>query len=177
MKIVGEWMVTVRRTMALQGFSLIEVLIVIAVILILSAVAVPAIKPLLEGVQLSTSAKGIKNQLICAKTRALGDSRVHCGVYFDTSATPDRVQVFLDNGTPANDGIYTQGSDQHFMAAYTLPPTLSLVIGGDGTNEAIIFRGDGSTRVHGMSITIRTAKNREKNISVLPSTGRIKITD
>jgi prepilin-type N-terminal cleavage/methylation domain-containing protein len=160
-----------------NGFTLLEILIVLTIISILSAVAIPSIKPLIEGIQLFTTANGLKNQLICAKTRAVGDSRVHCGVYFDTTSKPQKIQVFLDNGTPVNNGRYDQAADQRFMPAYILPPTLSIRIGGVGLHSAILFRGDGSTKVHGMTLTIQTSRKREKHISVLPSTGRIKITD
>lgn len=161
---------------AQKGFTLFEILIAVVVLLILSAAAAPAIKPIIEGIQLYTTANGIRSQLVCAKTRAIGDSQLHCGVHFDTGATPQRVQVFMDNGSPENNGSYDDGDDEKFMTAYVLPPTCSLKISGEGISDVIIFRGDGSTKIHGMTLTLFNSK-RIKNISVLPSTGSIKITD
>lgn len=160
---------------SIRGFTIIEVLVVVAITVIIAAAVTPMMLPVVESIQLMTTTNGIKHQLICAKTRALNDSRVHCGVYFDTHAESHRVQVFIDNGSPENNGVYDEGSDQLFMPAYILPPAISLAIGGAGSGSEIIFRGDGSTKVHGLIITVKTVRNREKRISVLPSTGRIKI--
>ena len=160
---------------SIRGFTLVEALVVVAIIVIVATAVTPMMLPVVENIRLMTTANGIKHQLICAKTRALGDSRIHCGVHFDTHSTPHQVQVFSDNGSPENNGEYNEGSDQLFMPAYILPPTISLTISGTGAGSDIIFRGDGSTRVHGLVIKVKTNRNREKQITVLPSTGRIKI--
>jgi prepilin-type N-terminal cleavage/methylation domain-containing protein len=158
-----------------KGFTLIEILTTVAIILIIAALAIPSMAPIIERIQLSMAVDTIKHQLICAKTRALGDSKTHCGVHFDTNSTPHGVQLFLDSGSPEHDGVYTKGADQVFGNNYHLPPTILLSIGGTGKKCDIIFRGDGSTKVHGIILTLKTSKEKKKCITVLPSTGKIKV--
>lgn len=157
------------------GFSLIELVVVLIVMGFLAATVAPSIKPLIETLRLRTSTNSIKHQLYVAKTRALGDPQVHCGIYFDTIAKPNKVQVFLDDGAPAGNDQYDPGADHSFMEVYKLPPTVKLQIGGSGHNNVIIFRGDGSAKVRGLTITVCNSLNKTKHISVLSSTGRIKL--
>ena len=165
------------NTSAISGFSLVELMIVLVILGIISAFAMPGIKGIIENIQLYTTVNGIKRQLMCAKTRALGDSQLHCGVFFDTVGTADKVQVFLDNGLPINNGQYDQGLDQRIMGAFYIPPTLSLSVSDiDGKCE-IVFRGDGSTRVQGVTVTVNTSRNRNKKVSVVSSTGRIRVAE
>jgi prepilin-type N-terminal cleavage/methylation domain-containing protein len=158
-----------------KGLSILELIVVVAVIGLLSMVAIPSMKPLLEDIRLRTSANSIKHQLYIAKSRALGDSQVHCGIFFDTINKPNTIQTFLDDGAPANNNQYDPGKDHLFMDSYKLPPTVKLQIGGAGHNNVIVFRGDGSAKVRGLTLTIRNSLNKTKTISVLSSTGRIKL--
>lgn len=155
------------------GFSLLEVITAVTVLLVITAIAVPSLKPLIENIELTMVVKSIKSKLLVAKTRALGDSKVHCGVHFDTTSNPHRIQVFIDG--PEHDGIYSNGSDQKSGGAYILPPTIVMKIEGTGKSCDILFRGDGSTKVHGMIVTLTTSKGRSNSLTVLPSTGRVKV--
>lgn len=142
---------------------------------ILAALAVPSMQPMMEKIQLSMVTNSMKHQLICARTRALQDSKIHCGVHFDTLSKPQQLQVFLDVGIPEHDGRFTAGKDQTFGAAYVLPPTIKFTISGTGGNKDIVYRGDGSAKIHGMIITIKTSRGKTKTLTVLPSTGKTRI--
>jgi len=155
-----------------RGFTLIEILLVIALLMIIAALVKANTVGLTRSIQLRTAANSIKNQLICAKTRALGDSHVHCGVFFDTTSVPHRVLTFFDKGIS---GLYEKETDDVYMPPYNLPPGITLSIRGDDANNAIVFRGDGSTYIHGMQLSVTDSNDHEKIISVLPSTGRIKV--
>ncbi len=135
----------------------------------------PSMRPMIENMQMSMVVNSMKHQLVCARTRALQDSKIHCGVHFDTLSKPQQLQVFLDSGNPEHDGVYTRGSDQTFGAPYVLPPTITFSISGTGGNRDIVYRGDGSAKIHGMTITVRTSRGKIKTLTVLPSTGKTKI--
>ena len=170
--VIGKSGIPHTRSIA-QGFSLIELLIVIVILGILTSAAVPLMKPLLENLELRTSANAIKHQLYMARTRALGDPIVHCGVKFDT--LKHTIQTFLDDGVPVGNDQFDPGSDHIFMLAYTLPKKITMQIGGTGHNNVIVFRADGSAKVRGLTLTIANSSKKTKTISVLSSTGRIKV--
>jgi prepilin-type N-terminal cleavage/methylation domain-containing protein len=159
-----------------RGFTLLELLLVVGLIAGLAVIMAPNIAPLVQNIELRSSASSIKYKLLLAKTRALGDSRIRCGVFFDTGSSPQRVQLFFDNVTAGRRNFYDVRIDTAYLEPYVLPPTIRLQITGAGLNRSIVFRGDGSTAVHGMLLTLKNKTNRLKNISVLPSTGRIQIT-
>lgn len=159
---------------------MIEMIVAIAIIVLAAALAVPKMQNMTGNLRLRTAANAIKQQLLMAKTRALGDPLVHCGVYFDTVSNPDRTIVFLDDGpgTYANNDQYDAGQDHVFGLAYSMPRNISVGLGGAaGNNQVVIFRADGSAKVRGMTITVKLngAYSRTKTVSVLPSTGRIRV--
>ena len=158
-----------------NGFSMIEVIVVLAIIGLLAMVARPSVKPFLEGIRLRTAANTIKQQLILAKTRALGDPNVHAGVSFKTTF-PYSIVAFLDDDPSAiNDYTYT--ANDHVLApSYSLPKTDTLTL-VSGANP-IVFRGDGSAKARAIFFIYYNYKGvkRGDTISVLASTGRIRIT-
>ena len=143
---------------------------------LLAAVARPSIKPFLESIRLRIASKTVKQQLILAKTRALGDPNIHAGVYFNTASSPDTVRTFLDTN---NNNVYNAGVDLIFMPAYVVPKsdTMKILSNGNaayGDGNAIIFRGDGSAKAS-LKLCIINQYNKCDTISVLASTGRIRI--
>jgi len=156
-----------------KGFSLLEVITVLAIISISTIAALPYSKRLLEGVRLNTTTNAIKHQLIIAKTRALDDSKIHCGVFIDT--LNNLVQTYLDDGTPGGNDKYDPGSDHIFMKNYKVPKSLTLKINSGNFSTGVIFRGDGSAKIPGLTLTVNNKYGKSKRISVIPSTGRIKL--
>jgi type IV fimbrial biogenesis protein FimT len=159
-----------RHQRNINGYSMMELLVVIAIVSIVAALARPSVKPYLESLRLRSAANAVKQQLVLAKTRAIGDPNLHCGVYFGVGALSDTALSFFDVNSDNN---YTAGTDQIFMPASVLPisDTLKIV---SGINP-VIFRGDGSAK-YSLKICISNGYNKCDTISVLASTGRIKIT-
>jgi prepilin-type N-terminal cleavage/methylation domain-containing protein len=157
-----------------SGFTLVEVIAVIAIIMITGLIARPSFSKFLESMRLRTEANTIKNQLNLAKIRALGDPNVHAGVYLDTCGTRDSTLVFLDDDSTAiNDYQYTKGRDHLLMPGFSLPKTDTLTIAA-GFPNTIVFRGDGSTKTMG-KFFIKNKYGTRDSISVLASTGRITV--
>lgn len=158
------------------GITLIELIMVIVVLCLLSAVAVPNINPLVDNIKLRTAANAIKRQMIVARTRALSDINVHAGVYIDTNHNNSKSLIFLDvsSGTlyhyDATDPVYT--------ATYKAPQGIwdSIPSSGAGgiTDSVVVFRGDGSAK-NGGTVIVKNKRGRIRTISVLASTGRVKV--
>ena len=156
-----------------KGFSILELLIVIAIASILAVVARPSIKSLIEGFRLRSAANTVKHQLIYAKTRALGDPNVHAGVFLNTVAPYSSVAFLDDDADTMNDYIYIEGNDHILIPTYLFPKTNTLTI-LSGTNP-VVFRGDGSAKAS-ITFSITNTSGKSYTISVLASTGRIKVT-
>lgn len=150
---------------------MVEMLIVIVILGIMAAFARPSMKSFLENIRLRSAANAVKQHLIVAKTRALGDPNIHAGVFFDTAGTPDKIVAFLDS---LNNNIYAAGIDPILVPPYKLPITDTLKITSQSP-EVVIFRGDGSAKTS-MTLTISNRSNKSYTVSVLASTGRIRMT-
>lgn len=158
------------------GFTLAETLVVILIVCILAAVAVPSIIGLVDSSRLKSSIDLVKRQIAVAKSRSVANPQIHCGVYFKLTL-PQAVGVFYDNGNLSNVNRFVQGQDEFYIHFVNLSTgtSLALPVSNAVTDSCIVFRGDGSAK-NGGSILIKDVKNRAWEINVLASTGRIKIT-
>jgi prepilin-type N-terminal cleavage/methylation domain-containing protein len=153
-----------------KGFTIVELLVVITIIAILSSIARPSVKSFLDNIRLRAAVNTVKQHLIVAKTRALGDPNIHAGVFFDTSGTPGKTVVFVDS---LNDNLYASGIDQILVPGFSLPASDTMKIISPSPNT-VIFRGDGSAKTS-IKLTFSDKTQRCYTISVLASTGRIKV--
>ena len=154
---------------------MVEVLMVIIIIFIMALMARPALKSFSPSFSLHTSAKTIRQMLVLAKSRALGDPNVHAGIYLSNTNFPDSVIAFLDDdATSLNDYQYTPGKDHLLAPALKLSRSDTLVIDPSITFNTIVFRGDGSAKTSAR-FYIKSKFNRCDTISVLASTGRIRL--
>jgi prepilin-type N-terminal cleavage/methylation domain-containing protein len=159
-----------------SGFTLVEVIAVLAIVAITGLIARPSFSKFLERIRLRTEANTVKKQLNLAKIRALGDPNVHAGVYLDTQDTPDSILVFLDDDTTSgskNDYLYTKGKDHLLMPSFSLPKSDTLRVVSTYPNT-IVFRGDGSAKTTG-KFFIKNKFGTCDTISVLASTGRVLV--
>lgn len=162
------------------GYTIVELLVAILILVVLAAVAVPYMVPMVGIIKLRTAADTIKRQMIVARTRALSDPNTHVGVCFDTRTSPNRSFIFLDvpTGTAYH---YDWNSDPIYMGEYRVPSGVwdSLppppASGGIGiTDSVVVFRGDGSAK-NGGSIIVKNKYGAFRTVSVLASTGRVKV--
>jgi prepilin-type N-terminal cleavage/methylation domain-containing protein len=157
------------------GFTVIEVMTVIVLIGILSVVVVPRLTRMMEKFRVRQAADTIMRQLVTARTRAIADPYTHCGVYFDTGASPQKTMIFYDR--PAGTQYaYNSGTDDLYMGSYILPQgiKMKLTSGAGVVSKVIVFRGNGSSKTSG-TIEFTDRFNQVKKVNVLASIGRIKV--
>jgi prepilin-type N-terminal cleavage/methylation domain-containing protein len=158
-----------------RGFTFIEMMTVIALVGIISIWALPRMTRMMERFKARQTADTIMRQLVTARTRAIADPFTHCGVYFDTAASPQKTLIFYDRsgGTQYD---YNSGIDDTYMGNYILPKGIKMALpaGGGIVNKVIVFRGDGSSKSGG-TIEFKDRYNQTKKVNVLASIGRVKV--
>ncbi|MBI4851157.1 MAG: GspH/FimT family pseudopilin [Acidobacteria bacterium] len=114
-----------------DGFSAVELLVVVTVILILAAVTIPNLARVLSIYRVKGSAEGLAAQLNLARQQAIGQGKP-IAVFFD----PSNSRVFVDlnrNGVPdgvKNARVLNRSTNNE---EYDLPPSITLsVSGGSG---------------------------------------------
>ena len=149
-----------------SGFTLVEMLVVIAIIILVSVVAVPAITPFLKGQRLNKGARIVQASALAARTMAINsretrrlvfDSINHKLSIIGTDTTilskaeflPDTIEFGTSTGSwPA--GTSTVSFDPNGSADY-------LSIGTLGTN----------------TVTIQDKQGNKKNLKIISYTGQI----
>jgi len=135
-------MVSVARTIALDakvrralragadalepGFSLLEIMFVVGLMGVISAIAIPMAGNELSYLRLSGDARNITNALTLTKMRAAA-SFSQARVYMDRSAKSYRIETWRKTSTPpdwvTDGGIsYLAGSDQFGFGTVSTPP-------------------------------------------------------
>jgi type IV fimbrial biogenesis protein FimT len=116
------WWPTEMKTMRNNsGFSLIELMIVIGVVAILSAVAVPNMLNWRAGANLRGAVENLRGDLRLAKLAAVKES-AFVVVTFDAG----RYQIFIDNGAGANSGNWQHDSDERILRVRQLASGIQL---------------------------------------------------
>lgn len=154
-----------------RGFSIPEAMVVVVVLLVLAALARPALGSYLGNVKHKGAVSAVKRTLQAARSKALANPMVHCGVYFDVTSVPNRIVVFLDTHSP-DAHAYDGGKDRQHLAPYVLPEGVELSV-PDPNPAAIVFRGDGSACISGRAVVKSAAFS--DTVDVLASTGRIRV--
>lgn len=154
------------------GFSMIEVLMVLAMMAVVAMFATPPLAGMVRAMRLRSATDTVKNQLLLARIRAVSNPNVHCGVYFDVASGESF--VFFDKGTDKYK--YDTGDERH-GAVQALPLGVSFNVPSTDpiTDNAVVFRGDGSAK-YGGSIEIKDIDDNIRLVNVLASTGRVRVS-
>jgi type II secretory pathway pseudopilin PulG len=161
---------TYRRKISQSGLSTLEVMVVVIIVGVLTALAKAPMDQYLKTIRHKGAVGEIKRMLQTARSRALANPGVHCGAYFDLSSRPQKIQLFNDTFAPAT-YAYDGTKDKAYLAPYPMPVGVNLSI-DPLYPPAIIFRGDGSAYLSGK--VVMKFDNFTDTLDVLASTGRIK---
>jgi Tfp pilus assembly protein FimT len=134
--------------MARHGFTILETLLVLALMIIIASIAVPSIDAMYSGVKLTAAADTVRGQWADARARAVED-----GVAYRFSVVPQtgKFKVAPDAGddAPADDG-----GDAPLKVEDTLPGNVTFADaseantdGSDGDYQSVVvFLPDGTAR-------------------------------
>ena len=97
-----------------RGFSIMELLIVVAIVLIIAAVAIPNFQKVMAEIRLRSSASAVAGVIQQARIRSVRDNKIY-SVAIDTSVTPNMVFVDLNNSGAFN-GQEPNGTSEHKLS-------------------------------------------------------------
>lgn len=135
------------REKLLSGFTLIEVLMIIVILAILAAVAVPGFSVWLPKYKLKSAARGVVSNFMLAKMGAIKNNRAWA-VVFDPGVTPGRYFICSDDNGDGWDGPPAMGGNDVVEKAVELASYGKGVVFGHGsamhnaTSGGGLFPGD-----------------------------------
>jgi hypothetical protein len=144
----------------------------VIIVIALACLAKPPMTRYLKTLEQKNAILGVRKLMQTARSRAMANPSVHCGVYFDVNARPPRALLFEDTFAPGS-YAYDAGKDKPYLAPYTLPVGSTLSVAATYP-AALIYRGDGSAYLSA-KVVVRT-RGLSDTLDVLASTGRIRST-
>lgn len=151
------------------GFTMLEMMIIVVIIGIVAAMAVPSFYNTIPRLKARTEARNILNLVRLARSRAVSDGSQY-GVYVDTSNR--QYILFKDTINPAQ-MIYNTG-DSAVVGPETLDPDVVLT-NSTFTNNTVIFIPTGGASQSGSFTLDNTDGGSSYTVSVLSSTGKSKL--
>lgn len=142
-----------------KGFTLIEYLVVIAVIGILSATVVVGLSNFVPSLKLNGSAKNLQSHLRQAQEEAITTQKQHA-IRFDLTSNPNKYQLIkIDAG-------------ETVVRSIDIPENVAVTLSGDISNSQIVFSPDGAPSSSG-EVTFSSG-GKTKVITISPA-GVIKL--
>ena len=161
-----------RKRKNQNGFSLVNTLAALVIVSIISGFAVPSIKGYMRSIQLRNAANSAKYFILNARSRAVSNPMLHCGVVFTVSSTnADSIFAFIDNFNPTAN-VYDKGKDSLYKTPieFLRKDSVNII---SATSSTLIFRGDGSANTS--TKVVLKLYNLQDTLDVLASTGRVKV--
>jgi len=150
------------------GVTLTELLVIAGILIILSAIAVPAFRFFQKESDLNNSAEEIINTLRLAQNKTLASEEANqYGVYFDDTTSPHQYTLFV--------GTDFVSRDDSFDEIHKLPKTVEIYEINLGENKVVFNRVSGETNQDG-NIKIGLISDISKTkIVTIDSSGRITL--
>jgi len=147
------------------SFTLVELLVIIGILIILIAIAVPNLRFFQKESELANSAEEIINALRLAQNKTLASEEAsQYGVYFDDTTTPHQYTLFK--------GANYTSRDTSFDEIHKLPSSIEIyeinLVGGG--KEVVFFRIIGATDQSGkIFLRLKEEPTKTKTIVIQPS--------
>ena len=107
-----------------RGLTILEMLVVIAILAVVSAIVAPNIINWRRGVQLRGAANNLKGDLELAKTNAIRENNFVAILFLDTL----RYEIFIDDGAGVG-GVadnWVRDGDERLLRAREMPPGVTI---------------------------------------------------
>lgn len=153
-----------------KSFTLIEILVIIGIMLILMALAIPAYRTFRSQTDLNNSAEEIINILRLAQSKTLAsEGASQYGVYFDQATSPDRYTLFKGESYELRDIALDR--------VYDLSKDIEIEINLIGGSEVVFNRIIGDTSQSG-NLSLRLIESPSETVSIyVANSGRITLNN
>jgi prepilin-type N-terminal cleavage/methylation domain-containing protein len=159
-----------NKMRSISGFTMLEMMIIVVIIGIVSAIAVPTLWGVMPRLRARSEARAILNKIREARSRAISDG-IQVGVHYDSN-TRD-VFIFKDYINPL-DYLYEEG-EPHIGPTHQLDVRVN-VVNSNFIANTLVFLPDGQASQSG-TMTISAGENGPSyTISVIGPTGRAKVS-
>ena len=146
-----------------SGFTIVELIIVIALLSIMAAVGIPNYLNWLPDIRLKSAARNLKSDMMLAQQRAIREN-ASVAVVFTPGAKSYR--IFVDNGAgggTVNDWI--QNGTEDFMKAETMQDEVAMDLALFGAVQQVRFNGRGLPDQSG-EVRLSNTKNIVRRITL-----------